>query len=170
MCLVCVCVCELNTCASKCECECACIHLRMIDWKGESYQAIPCAWFQSLSDFLIISRCQCHHQVEKQWSLGWTGAKAINSWLQGAGGKSRGSHHKAHHQAARIQPSGILHMMWGSSTCTRAVSPSVKAPRSCTALGLYMILYIISFKTFTAAIEVKHEGWKAKTTAKPPAG
>ncbi len=163
-----LCVCELNICASKRQSGCACIHLRVIDWKGESYNAALSLWFQPLSDFLIISQCQCHHQVEELWSLGWAEVKAINSWLQGAGRKSQSSHHGAHHQAARIHPSGTVHMTWGSLTWTRS-SHSIchlSAPLSCTALGLYMMLYnVIQFKTFTVAIEGKHQAGRCKHLA-----
>lgn len=171
-----VCACELNMRASKCQRERARIHLRMIDWKvGGGYQA-------ALSLSVISAPLWFPHHQPMSVSPSGRGAlitrlgpevKAINSWLQGAGGKSQSGHHGAHHKAARIQPSGTLHMMWGSLTWTRC-SHSIchqSAPLSCTALSFYMMLYsVIRFKTFTVAIEDKHQGWKVKTFGKPPAG
>lgn len=97
------------------------VHTSEGDWlKREGVIKPTSTWFQAaLSDFLIISQCQCHYKVEKQWSVGWMKVKAINSWLQGAGGNSWSSRHRAHREAARILPTGTSHMMWDSSTWTR---------------------------------------------------
>lgn len=134
------------------------------DWLNRaSYQAIRSVWFQPLSDFLI-SQCLCHHQVEKQLSLGCTEVKAINSWLQG--GDTGRAIMELIIRLYEYSPLGDCIWCESHRHGPATVSHTVRAPWSHTALVPNMMLYIIAFRTFTVAIVVKRKGWKVKEKTK----